>query len=233
MTKRRLFVIGSVAVWLILLAIITITSLNRLSAAPWGNPVGEQVTAKIAGDTRVGQRFTAPLAGLHAVEVMLVREPTGSTLPIVFHLKASPEATQDLWNTELSTDEIQQDISYRFEFAPLPGSRGQEFYFYLESPESQPGNAAAALYSPESRLEGASAYLDDRPVAGNLQFQTHYALRTREKVDLLLSRMAEGRPYLLGTKGFYIVLAVAYAVTLGLFMLHVARIVIEEQKEET
>jgi hypothetical protein len=40
--------------------------------------------------------------------------------------------------------------------------------------------------------------------------------------------MAEGRPSLLGLKGFYLVLAGAYALSLAVFVLQIARIVLEE-----
>jgi hypothetical protein len=88
-------------------------------------------------------------------------------------------------------------------------------------------------YGPQSILEGGSAYVNGQPVTGNLQFQTYFSLRTREKAELLLTRMAEGRPYLLGVKGFYIGLAVVYALVLLTFLLQIARVILEEHKEES
>jgi hypothetical protein len=109
---------------------------------------------------------------------------------------------------------------------------GQTYYFYLESANTTAEEAIAARYNPNARLEGASAYLNGQPVAGNLQFLTYYTLRTRDKAALLLSRMAEGRPYLLGTKGFYIALAAAYILALGAFLIRAAQVILRKQEED-
>jgi hypothetical protein len=69
-------------------------------------------------------------------------------------------------------------------------------------------------YSPAAGLEGANAYLDGRPLPGSLTFHTYYNLRTRDRLGLFLSRMAEGPPHLTGSKAFYLVLAAAYTLAL-------------------
>jgi hypothetical protein len=79
-------------------------------------------------------------------------------------------------------------------------------------------------------LEGASATLNGQAVDGNLKFRTYYSLRTRDKVDVLLTRMAAGRPYLLGSKGFYAGLAVAYVIVLGIFLWYVAQTILEDER---
>jgi len=204
-------------VWLVALALVVKTSLDRLTVPPWGNPAGDGPPLQVSGETQVGQQFTAPLPGLYRIEVMLDRPATGGSRQLTFHLKTDPAATTDLWTAHLNTGEIQQGVPYGFEFPPLRHSKGQTFYFYLE------GEGVAVRYSPEAVLEGASACLNGRPLAGELQFRTFYTLRTRDKADLLLSRMAEGRPYLFGAKGFYVALALTYALVLALFLLHMAR----------
>jgi len=210
-------------VWLVALALVVKTSLDRLTVPPWGNPAGDGPPLQVSGETQVGQQFTAPLPGLYRIEVMLDRPATAGSRPITFHLKTDPAATADLWTAPLNTGEIQQGVPYGFEFPPLRHSKGQSFYFYLESADSESGEGVAVRYSPEAVLEGASACLNGRPLTGELQFRTFYTLRTRDKADLLLSRMAEGRPYLLGAKGFYVALALTYALVLALFLLHTAR----------
>jgi hypothetical protein len=91
----------------------------------------------------------------------------------------------------------------------------------------------AVRYGPESALEGASAYLNDEALPGNLRFHSYYSLRTRERIDLLLTRVAAGRPYFLGTKGFYAGLALIYALVLATFLAVVARAVLEEGEGES
>jgi hypothetical protein len=229
-TKRYLAILGLMALWMIALTIIAGTSVNSLSAPPWGNLIGgpESVSPRVAENTHVGQLFTAQLPGLYRIELTLVPATVTPAHRVTFHLKADP-ASKDLWTAELPTHDLQADKLYGFEFEPIRDSQGQTFYFYLESPESTPADAIAVGYSPNAILEGASAYLNGQPVAGNLQFHTYYSLRTRDKFDLLLSRMAEGRPYMFGTKGFYIGLAVAYVLVLGMFLLQTAKALLKEE----
>jgi len=230
-TKRRLFILGLMALWMIALVVVAKTSVDHLSVPPWGNPVGESLSAEVAGNTHVGQMFTAPLPGLYRIEIAWVPAPIAKAQCVIFHLKTDPASTQDLWTADVDTRSVQGGMPYGFEFEPMRNSKGQAYYFYLESPGSAPGDAITVRYNPNAVLEGGSAYLDGQPVAGNLQFHTFYSLRTRDKIDLLLTRMTEGRPYLFGTKGFYIGLAVAYVLVLGAFLLQIARAVLEDLEE--
>jgi hypothetical protein len=232
LTRRHLFIIGSTALWLTGLALIVKASLDQTSAPPWGNPRGDHVLIATAEGSQVGQRFTAPLPGLYRIQVGLADATAGDMQPIAFHLKKDLADAEDLWSASLSEGSAQVDRLYDVEFPPLRGSKGQTYIFYLESASATAEGVVAARYSPSVRLESASAYLDGQPVAGNLQFLTYYTLRTRDKADLLLSRMAASRPYLLGSKGLYIGLAVAYALVLGIFSVRVAQTILREQEKD-
>lgn len=223
MNRRRRVALLLLAVWLVALALVVKASLDRLTVLPWGNPAGNGSSLEVTEDRQVGQRFIAPLPGLYRIEVMLDRPAKRGAHRLTFHLKTDPAATTDLWTAHLNSNDIQDGAPYGFEFPPLRNSKGQAFYFYLESDDSASGEEFAVRYSPEIVLEGASACLNGEPVAGELQFRTFYTLRTRDKADLLLSRMAEGRPYLFGVKGFYAALALAYALVLALFLWYTTR----------
>lgn len=233
MTRRAAILAGVAILWLLALIFVAKHSLDQLSVPPWGNPVGDSLSAEIAGDTLVGQQFVAPLPGLYAIEVSLQPTGIGSEDQTTFHLKTDPDAETAIWTSSFSGSDVQPSIPRRFEFERQAGSRGQAFYFEFESAASEPGNALAVRYGPDSALENASAYLNGQPMSGNLQFHTFYSLRTREKADLLLTRMAEGRPHFWGTKTFYIILAAVYALVLGAFLVYVARILLAEQSEKS
>lgn len=231
MTRLRLFLGGALILWLALLAVIVKTSIDGLPAPSWGNPIGTRLSAEVTGDSLVGQQFTAPFPGLYRIDIDLVKATASQAHQIIFHLRASAEATEDLRTASLSSDDLRQGKAFSIEFPVIRDSERQTFYFYLESPDSMAGNAIAARYDPNTVVEGASAYLNHQPVAGNLEFHTYYSMRTREKVDLLLSRMAEGRPYLLGTKGFYIGVAFVYALVLAVFLMQIALAIFKEVRE--
>lgn len=231
MTRIRLFLGGTLILWLILLAVVVKTSVDGLSAPSWGNPIGTRLSAEVTGDSLVGQKFVAPYPGLYRIDIDLVKATSSQARQIIFHLRANAEASEDLRTASLSSDELSQGKAYSIEFPVVRDSKGQSFYFYLESPDSVAGDAIAARYDPDTVVEGASAYVNHQPVPGNLEFHTYYSMRTMEKADLLLSRMAEGKPYLLGTKGFYVGIAVVYALVLAVFLVQIALAISKEVKE--
>jgi len=231
-TTRRLFLAGATLLLLLALALVAKTSLDRLSPPSWGNPVGDSLSPPIDAETRLGQQFTAPLPGLYRIELNLILPEERAGGDLVLHLRTDPKATTDLRTAVVDLGGQVASQPYGFEFEPLRDSAGQSYYFFLESPQSAPGQAAAVLYGPESILEGASAYLNGQPLAGNLRFHSYYSLRTRDRIDLLLTRMAAGRPYFLGTKAFYVGLALFYGLLVAIFLIQVARAILGEAEGE-
>jgi hypothetical protein len=228
-----LFLVGATLLLLIALAVVAKVSLDRLAPPPWGNPVGDSLSPQIDAQAQLGQQFTAPLPGLYRIELDLVLPEGSNPGDLVLHLRTAPDAAADLRGASPSLDEAANGRLYGFEFEPIRDSAGQSYYFFLESSASDAAQAVAVRYGPESVLEGASAYLNGEPLPGNLRFHSYYSLRTRERIDLLLTRMAAGRPYFLGTKGFYAGLALIYALVLATFLVVVARAVLEETEGES
>jgi hypothetical protein len=143
-------------------------------------------------------------------------------------MKTDPASDEAVVAAEFMVNLAGAGLPYTTQFAPLRDSQGQTYYFELASPNPVGGHALAAYYDPDSALDGASAYVGGQPVEGDLKFLTFYTLRTRDKVWLLLKRMSEGRPYLLGTGGFYIGLALIYALVLCIFLWYTARAIVED-----
>ena len=208
MTGRRLFVLGLTAMLLVAIALVITSSVDAMPVPPWGNTMGDERSAEVAGDTQIGQRFTAPFPGLHRIEVALDPSAVRSAHRLTFHLKTDPSVAEDYWTETLSTKDVQDGTLYYFEFPPIHDSAEQTYYFYLESASSTSGDAITVRYSSDAILDGASALVNGQWVKGNLQFRTYYKPGIWDKIDLLLTRVAEGRPYLLGIKAFYGGLAV-------------------------
>jgi len=229
-TARRLYMVGLLFLFLIGLGAIVATGLHHVEAPPFGNPMGDDLVS-IAGSGSAGQLFTAPLPGLCCVQVTLHETMTGSAGLLTFHLQAWPGSAGDLWTAQVDPAAVQPGQPHKFEFPPIRDSRGKRYYLYLESPGAAPASGLAVGYSSMAVLDGAGAYLDGQPVTGNLQFSTEYRLTSWEKADLLLARIATGRPGLLGIKELYAIPAAAYALILGAFVLRVAGLIIEEQEQ--
>jgi hypothetical protein len=232
--KRRYLILALItAAWAIALAAVAKNAIDRLNVPPWGNPMADSTSAPLAGDTRVGQAFVAPMDGLYRIEVVLVPAPEDTDRPLILHLTAGPTAQEDLYTAEFSTTEIDPATALGFEFGPIRDSKGREFFFYLESPGTDLEEAPSVRFSPNSTLEPADAYLNGEPLAGDLAFHSFYTLRTRDKVGLLLSRMTEDRPYLMGSEAFYLVLAAAYVLVLGAFLYKLGSQVAGEEDKDS
>jgi hypothetical protein len=232
MRKRSLLIGGLMVVWLVILALIAKSSLDRLTVPAWGNPVGGTESLGVSGESQVGQQFTAPWPGLYRIDVVLDPTNAGEAQEITFHLQREPADENEIWSETFSTVDIQERSSKAFEFPPLRDSKEQEYFFYFESEGSLPGEAIAVGYSESAVLNGGSAYANMEPVPGNLQFHSYYTLRTRDRVDVLLTQITEGRPYFLGSKGFYIGLAIIYVFVLGAFLWLVIQQLVEGQQDK-
>jgi hypothetical protein len=97
------------------------------------------------------------------------------------------------------------------------------YYIHLEPLTHSPSEPFRVFYDPHTTLPETTAYLDEQPVAGSLHFRTFYSLRTRDKAALLLQRMSEAKPYLLGTPFCYGILGLTYVLFLGTLLWQVGR----------
>lgn len=235
MSGRRLsvswlFVLAAAIAAVGVLAIVA-AALHGFPPPSFGSPVNDARLAlrpaPIAGAGQVGQAFVAPLPGLYRVQIGLQAGDTAGpapgtaqAAPLTFHLLAGdPPGAAEIWTAACSLVNLAGQPACNVEFPPLPDSRGRRYFFYLAAGAGSDDPAQAQAwtvgYGPAAVLTNAGAYLDDRPLPGNLQFTTYYQLNTPQKIDLLLTRLAAGRPGLLGVKAFYAILVTVYALTLG------------------
>lgn len=229
MKGRRIFLLGAFVVWVMILAFIVISALNSLSVPPWGNFSGDDRSAEVAGPVQIGQQFVAPYPGLYRIELTLDPASVQSSQPVTFRLDSQSQSSSPLAVDQFYTGDLLAGVPHGIEFPPIRDSAGNTLTFSLDSPQSTPGNAVTAHYDPDSALDGASATLNGEPVSGNLKFRTFYSLRTRDKLGLLLEKMAAGRPYFLGSKSFYAGLAGAYLIVLGIFVWYIAQSILEDE----
>jgi hypothetical protein len=183
-----------------------------------GNSLSEKVAGEIKGATTIGQTFVAPHPDLHRIDVFLATYARTNTHDVTFHLKASPESEEDIFAISFNASDVEDNAYRSFVFPPIRESEGKSFYFYLESPSSTPGDAITVWMSNSDAYPEGSAYIDGEPVRGDLRFLTHYSLGYLDKINLLLDRLAENKPYIFGDKRFYIFLGVIYLLLLILFL---------------
>jgi len=176
-----------------------------------GQPHANKSVGELVASTQAGQTFTAEHSGLSLVEVRFATHARENTGPVIFHLRASP-AADDTFTATLEAADLEDNAYYAFEFPPIPDSIGRTFYFCLEAPEAEPGNAITVWGATEDEYPDGEAILDGLEERGvrDLTFRLGYDPPLGEKAAILLDRLAANKPSLWGDKRFYILLAAAY-----------------------
>jgi hypothetical protein len=138
-------------------------------ATPSLAPAQAAVTLR-AGQS-VGQTFWAEYGGLQGIELSLAPRIAGAGR-IIMHLRASPQATDDLATVELPASAVQTSGSYTFSFSPRHESSQHGYYMLLEmagDARVRVGTLAGSAY-----LQGA-AYRGGEPLDAQLSFRLSYA----------------------------------------------------------
>ena len=157
---------------LVILAVMLTSCGGRLEAAQTHST--GQHAGEIWGGRTVGQTFVAQHDGLQAVDVLLATFERHNTHPVVFHLREHPNSNDDLRTVTAAASDIVDNAFHRFSFPPIPDSHHQRFYFFIESPASQAGDAVTAWIGPPGSYQKGSLYLEGQAEEGQLAFQLSY-----------------------------------------------------------
>lgn len=96
-------------------------------------------TGELTRDVLVGQTFKSEANNLSAIAVMFAtysnRTNTG---PIAFYLRDSYDSATNLRTASVQPEALNDNQLYRFEFDPLPDSKGKTYFFFVVAPEGKP-----------------------------------------------------------------------------------------------
>ncbi len=135
----------------------------------YSEPVGE-----IRGARTVGQTFVAHQDGLSRIDVLLATYARKNTHSVTFRLKRSPDAGDDIAAITFSAAKVKDNAFHQFTFAPIPDSKGQAYFFVIESPQSSPGNAITIWHDPGDAYDEGAMVVDGQATDGDLAFRTYY-----------------------------------------------------------
>jgi hypothetical protein len=132
--------------------------------------------AALAPAQPIGQTFVARHGGLTGIEFFLV---PGEGLPqsLTLHLRADPQAPDDVATATLQLVPGATAGFHRFVFPALASSHGQYYYAFLEATPQGTGSApgySVALAESTSYLDGA-AYQTHEPLNAQTTFRLLYA----------------------------------------------------------
>lgn len=213
--KGGFILIYSILLTFIFIWIFTLFSKKlELYNQPQNNiPVGE-----IYGKTEIGQTFVARHNNLTAIGVLLATYNRKNTGEFIFHLKNKPGSQDDLFIYKGDISEVKDNKYFRFRFPEIDKSKGEEFYFYLEAPQSQPGNAITIWSHSEDLYQKGEKMVDGASAQGDLVFMTVYNRTFRDNWGKFLNEIIQKKPSPLNKKLFYIVLILFFVFSCALFL---------------
>lgn len=177
---------------LVLICVISVSGgidIRDISQTKHNTPLGE-----IYGSTMVGQTFASRQSNLNAIEINMATYMRTNTHDVTFHLRTSP-SSMDIATTKVNAIKIADNQYHRFSFPPISDSEDKLYYFFIESPDSVPGNAITIWHSTEDVYKEGSAYKDHKPIEGDLAFKTYHKSDISKVMSYFLHRMQQDKPF--------------------------------------
>jgi hypothetical protein len=167
---------------------------------------------ELKSSVTIGQTFVASYDDLLAVQVSLGSYGRENSGEVLFHLCDQQVDSECLVAIPFDASEITGDMPYRFEFEPISDSAGRSFYFFLEAPAADSGNALGVLGAREDFFLDGQAVIEglEPGQLSDLAFELEYAPSLLAKIDIFLGRIAAAKPSLFGDRRLYVALAVVY-----------------------
>lgn len=187
-----------------------------------GNTFAEVAPGELYGDTHFGQTFVASYPGLYRIEVVVSSYGRHNNHEIIFHLKQDLDSPVDLVRATLKAGDVRDGRWHTFSFPPIPDSAGRSFYFYLESPESRPGDAITIMGREGDPYPSGQGFISGQPLLGDMAFRIYYRMTLWQKLDMVLDKLTDHKPSVWGNKHFYILLATLYVLFLGALLWQVS-----------
>lgn len=212
------------------LLLIGSASLERFTVGPMGQPTADTPAGEIHGSITVGQVFTAPHSGLYRLDVLMATYARENTHDVIFHLRSSPQAESDLVKITINAREVEDNRFRPFIFDPIRDSAEKNYYFFFDSPDSEPGDAITVWATIKDLYPEGRPFRNHQAGGGDLVFLTYYQPSTLGKVDILLDRLAANKPLFWGDRRFYLLLALLYVALLSLFVVQITKIPPAEEK---
>lgn len=225
MNNRFTYIVGIGT--LLALLLIGIAFLERLAVGPIDQPIAETPAGEIYGSITVGQLFTAPYNSLYRIDVSMATYARENSHEVIFHLRNSPQAENDLVKITVNAGEIEDNRFRPFIFDPIHDSAGKSYYFFFDSPDSLPGDAITVWQTMKNLYSEGQAFRDHQATQGDLAFRTYYLTDYQPsllaKIDTLLDRLTANKPLFLGDRRFYLLLGFLYMALLIFLIVHIAK----------
>lgn len=212
----------AVFIWVIMLFSKKIDVFNQ--------PINNTTEGEIYGNIKIGQTFEAQYNNLTAVELLLATYNRENTGEFIFHLKNDVSSEEDLFHYRGDISRVKDNRYFHFRFPKIKDSKGEKFYFYLEAPQSVPGNAITIWSNTEDlyrEYSGGEKIINGVACEGDLVFKTVYDLGLRGNLVTFLGEITRNKPSPLNKKSFYVILILLFVLSGSLFMTFLVKFFVE------
>jgi hypothetical protein len=186
-------------------------------------PVGE-----IYGDNKVGQTFSADYDGLSGIEPLLATYNRKNTGKFLFHLKQGGTDAKDISSYPVDIREVKDNSYFHLSFPKIEDSKGKTYYFYLEAPQSRPGNAITIWYHTSDSYKNGEKILNGIPSQGDLAFKTAYRPGLVKGLSTFLEKLTQNKPSPLNKRALYLVLMVLFVLSGSLLMTFLIKYLVKD-----
>jgi len=214
--KNQTVLLFSASFLAVLFLTYSISFLRRIAAfnqLKHNIPVGE-----IYGQKTIGQTLRAEYDDLSGIELLLATYSRKNSGELNFHLKKDVDSQEELFICKRDISKVKDNRYYMFEFPPINNSKGKKFYFYLEAPQSQPGNAITIWSNSSDSYKEGEKIINGIVSDGDLAFKTIYHPGIKGGIDTLLAKTIQNKPFPLNKKIFYIILILLFILNSSLFL---------------
>ena len=200
---------------IILLAYSTsfLRKINAFNQLKHNIPVGE-----IYGDIQIGQTFLAEYEGLSGIDVLMATYNRKNTGEFIFHLKEDIRSKEDLFNCKIDISQLKDNSYVTFKFPSVRDSKGKIIYFYIEAPQSQPGNAITIWSNSTDSYQEGEKIVNGVTSEGDLAFKTRYSPGLKSHFNEFLGKITKDKPFPMNKKSFYLALILLFILGASLFM---------------
>jgi len=212
----------AVFIWIIILFSKKIDVFNQ--------PINNTTEGETYGNIKIGQTFEAQYNNLTAVEVLLATYNRENTGDFIFHLKNDVSSKEDLFHYRGNIGRVKDNRYFCFRFPKIKDSKGRKFYFYLEAPQSGPGNAITIWSNTQDlyrEYREGERIVNGVACEGDLVFKTVYDLGLKGNLATFLEEITRNKPFPLNKKSFYVTMILLFVLSCSLFLTYVIKVFVE------
>lgn len=182
---------------------------------------------ELVGTAQVCQTFVSEYAQLAQVEVAFSTFERQNNGTLTFVLRTASDVPHDIVQIPQDISVLENFKYHSFSFSPISDSAGKAYAFCLEAPGVDLASSVTPLgIVHDTYSDGQVTFRDmwgEEASVRDLDFRVGYSWSFSQKLLVLSDRLTQHKPFLLGNRGFYAFLLIAYLILLYILLFKLAQ----------